>query len=136
MVDKRKIRIMTGLAVYDKHYGRKDRLIEGHYRRDYIYKKNCWTRICIVFGFCILLGFYAMDLIFVNEIDFFTFDFVMAAKKAGFLLLALLVFYSLIGRYLYGKEYDSAERRLTSYYALIEKLDILNGRENVGKKGY
>lgn len=136
MIDQRKIRIMTGLAIYDKHYGRKDRMIESNFRRDYIYKKNCITRICVTIGFCILLGFYAMDLFFINEIDFFTFDFVWEAKKAGFVLIVLLVFYSLMGRYLHGKEYDQAERRLTSYHSLIEKLHEMNEKEKEGRKGY
>lgn len=135
MADKRKIRIMTGLAVYDKHYGRKDRMIECNFRNDYIYKKNCWTRICIVAGFLILLGFYAMDLIFINEIDFLKFNFKLAGIKLGVVLLLLLIVYSLIGRFLYGREYDAAERRLSSYYSLIDKLNTFNKMDEEGRKG-
>ena len=49
--DLKKIRTMISLAVYDKHYGEKDRRITSKYRRDYVYLRGLGMRIGVAMGF-------------------------------------------------------------------------------------
>ena len=51
MLDKRKIRLMTKAAVYEKEYGEEDFKITGYYKKDYA-SLNTWiTLIWITAGF-------------------------------------------------------------------------------------
>lgn len=126
MVDEKKIRIMTALAVYDKYYSKKDRDIECNYRRDYIYKKNCTNRICVTFGYFFLVALYFCYLIFTDRFSLADFDFMGLAKTILFIWLLLMAVYTVLGMFLYGREYDSAQRRLKSYQALLDRLEDYN----------
>ena len=87
MIDKNKIKLMTIMAVYDKNHGDKDRQIEGYYKNSYIYKKNCVTRIGVIFGIFILFCFYVLD----NLIDTNKYDYVVQDKNSPvFLSLAAM----------------------------------------------
>ena len=51
MLDKRKIRLMTRAAIYDKTYGEEDMKITGYYQKDYI-SLNVWiTLIWMTVGY-------------------------------------------------------------------------------------
>lgn len=130
----KKIRIMAALSVYDKYDGEKDRKLDGNFKRDYIYKKNCWSRICVTFGFLILAGFYMLYTIFVNDISLETLDFIVHAKRLGIVWIILMVIYTVIGSYVYGKQYDKAQKRLNSYYSLLKKLNDYQTEENTQER--
>ena len=71
MEDLRKIRLMVSLAIYDKHYGEKDRKITSKYRRDYVYFKNLSMRLGVVAGFAVICGiYYLYRLIIENDQNF------------------------------------------------------------------
>ncbi|MBS4959924.1 MAG: hypothetical protein KHZ62_03775 [Clostridiales bacterium] len=123
MIDRNKIRTMAILAVYDKKFGSKDRKIENNYKGDYIYKNNCINRIGVTIGFFIIICFYVFHLLFFTEFDITTFDYRGFVEKCGIAWLLLLLIYTIIGHFVYGREYDLAEKRLKGYEILIRHLD-------------
>ena len=51
MIDKRKVRLMTRAAIYEKRYGEEDIKITGYYQKDYS-SLNTWiTLIWVTAGF-------------------------------------------------------------------------------------
>lgn len=138
MVEEKKIRIMTVLAIYDKYQGKKDKKIDNNFKGDYIYKKNWETRVFVVLGFLVLAGLYVLNLIFIQEFDYTTIDFISKAKKSAYILGIILILYTILGMYTNGKEYDKAQKRLKSYYSLLSRLDSLdkyNENEQYSRKG-
>ena len=56
MLDKRKIRLMTKAAIYEKEYGEEDLKITSYYKKDYA-SLNTWvTLIWITAGYVLLGG--------------------------------------------------------------------------------
>ena len=54
MVDKRKVRLMTKAAIYEKRHGEEDIKITGYYQKDYA-SLNTWiTMIWVTVGFVLL----------------------------------------------------------------------------------
>ena len=54
MIDKRKVRLMTRAAIYEKRYGEEDIKITGYYQKDYS-SLNTWiTLIWVTAGFFLL----------------------------------------------------------------------------------
>lgn len=133
MIDKKKIRIMTAMAIYDKYYGDKDRKIDGHYRADYIYKKNSFTRLSVLTGIIILCGIYAINLIFNGNFDITEFNYIYEAEIFGVALVGILILYTIISSHIYGKEYDDAQQRLENYSYLMDMLKNLNS-DKCGRK--
>ena len=56
MIDKRKVRLMTRAAIYEKEHGEEDLKIAGYYKKDYT-SLNTWvTLIWVTAGFILLVG--------------------------------------------------------------------------------
>lgn len=123
MLDKERIKIMTVMAVYDKHSGRKDREAEKYFRGSYIYRKNCLTRIGVFAGVVVLFMFYVVQNIFITEFDFANFNYMGAAIKWAIFLIAMIIIYTVVGTIKYGREYDLADKRLKGYNYLVKMLE-------------
>jgi len=125
--DLKKIRIMTNLAIYDKHHGEDDRKITSHYRRDYVYKKNLGIRIGVFLGSAVLVMLYYGYKLFVEETDIFVIFNKNDAIKMGIAVFILLVVYTIIGTAVNRARYTLATERGEKYEKMLAKL---NGKNN------
>lgn len=132
MEDLKKIRTMINLAVYDKHYGEKDRKITSKYRRDYVYLRGLSMRIGVAIGFLTVCAMYYLHKLIVEEGDIFELITKSTIIRIGAVLLLVLVAYTIICSFMYKREYDDAERRLDIYEERLSRLNVNNGLR--GKK--
>ena len=123
MEDLKKIRIMTNLAIYDKHHGEEDRKITSHYRRDYVYKKNLSIRIGVLLGSLVLAMLYYGYKLFVAGTDIFVTFSKDEAIKIGIAVAIVLVIYTVIGTVINGARYSLAEERCLKYEKMLAKLN-------------
>lgn len=126
MEDLKKIRIMTNLAIYDKHHGEEDRRITSHYRRDYVYKKNLSIRIGVLLGSAVLAMLYYGYKLFVAGTDIFATFTKEEAIKIGIVVAILLVIYTIIGTVVNRARYNLAEERCLKYEKMLAKLNGKN----------
>ena len=122
MEDLKKIRTMVHLAIYDKHYGQKDRRIVSHYRHGYVFKKNMGMRAGVIIGFLVLevisLTYYMMF----DDATFLAMLTKEYAMKEAFKLIALLIIYSVFCTAKYKRQYDKAQKRTDEYERRFEKF--------------
>lgn len=123
MVDKNKIRLMTKLSLHEKQYNNKDKKINEYYRNDYIYKKNAINRIYIFVGLCLISLLMMLDMFYVKEIDILTLDYKALAFKFVIIFFLIMIGYTIIGMFKYGKEYDEAQKRYKRYFSMLNVLD-------------
>ncbi|MEA4816054.1 MAG: hypothetical protein VB120_04255 [Lachnospiraceae bacterium] len=122
MPEKRKIKIMTALAIYDEKYGKKDRLADENFKSDYIYKRNSSLRVGIVIGYILIFMFYMIIKVFSGNIEIVDFDYMLYVKIWGIPLAVILVFYTILGHFIFGREYKESQERLTGYHELMKIL--------------
>lgn len=134
-MNKKKIRIMTALAVYDKGAGRRDKKADGYYKMDYIYKRNAGTRLGVFFGALTLYFFRVMNLVLENNLESLLMD--LKTEIFGFAIFTgiLLLAYTALGTFVTAREYNGASRRLKNYYALLDRLAEIEEVEKAGKIG-
>ncbi len=126
MVDKRKVRLMTKAAIYEKRYGKEDIKITGYYRKDYS-SLNTWiTLIWVTVGFCLLaaLLFLAGGEDLLEGITFLTI-LLLAAITLG-LYLALLIVYGIGAGSFYRKKHIRAKHRMKRYIRTLSRLEKMN----------
>ena len=81
MLDKRKIRLMTRAAIYEKNYGEEDFKISSYYKKDYS-SLNTWvTLIWITVGYGLAVGrlFFcvgggALEVVYGSQVFFFCWE--------------------------------------------------------------
>ena len=125
-MDKSKIKLMTFMAIYDKKYGFEDKKITEYYRADYVYKRNCVSRIMITLAYLIILGFYACYIMFVNDEIFFNMDINVFIRNVAIVWFLIMVLYTIIGNVANRKKYDDANKRMNLYYAMMESLEKID----------
>ena len=126
MHDKEKIIIMSKMAVYDKRGFDKDAKANHYFRHDYIYKRNMSMRFFLGFGCLILLFFYALHVLAVEDADIFTLDFGSEALSVLIYILVIMVVYSFIGTIVFTREYLHSQKRINEYFSLMKQLEERN----------
>ena len=99
--DLKRIKTMVSLAVYDKHYGEKDRKITSKYRRDYVYLRGLSMRIGVAMGFFIICGMYYLYELVIKNADIFDMISKNTIIEIGVGLLAILIIYTFICSFTY-----------------------------------
>lgn len=126
MLDKRKIRLMTRAAIYEKEYGEEDLKISSYYRKDYT-SLNTWiTLIWVTVGYFLLGGIiflcYGETLIEGITIT----RLLIVAAVAVALYLALIIIYAIGAGSFYSKKHARAKQRVKKCMRDITRLEKMN----------
>lgn len=130
MLDERKVKLMTGLALYEQTQGKEDFKISEYYRKDYagmhILFSFFWTTIgyiCVV-ALVMLAGLQTlmakMSMSFVVTLGIIV--------VAGY--LAVVIIYSIITSHIYNKKHRNARQRVKKYNHDLIRLLKMYEKEN------
>ena len=126
MVDKRKVRLMSRAAIYEKRYGEEDIRITGYYQKDYA-SLNTWiTLIWITAGFLLVAGllFLAGGEELLEGITFVKLLLLAAIALAAY--LALMIIYGIGAGSFYRKKHIQAKQRMKNYIRDLSRLQRMN----------
>lgn len=122
MLDERKVKLMTRLALYEQTQGKEDFKISEYYRKDYagmhILLSFFWTTfgyVCVA-ALVVLAGF--QELLAKMSLNFVI--MLGAAAVAGY--VALIILYSIITSHIYNKRHRNARQRVKRYNHDLTKL--------------
>lgn len=129
MLDKKKIRLMTKAAIYDKETAEEDIKISGYYQKDYI-SLNTWiTLIWITVGFVLASGLFALcnGEEMMNEITIFKL-LILFALAAG-LYLVLIIIYGIGASIFYKNRHMQAKQRVKKYLRELSRIEKINQKK-------
>ena len=125
MIDEKKIRLMTKLALYDKTHGKSDKTVNELYYRDYVYRRNFRVRVFALFGTIVPIAFFTIYTVLDEDMDFFNFDYAQFGINIAIFVSIVLLVYTIIGTSVATAEYAAIRKRLKSYFAIIKELEEL-----------
>ncbi|MBQ9155637.1 MAG: hypothetical protein IJ137_02525 [Eubacterium sp.] len=127
MIDSRKVRMMTKIAVYEQGDGREDLKLFGYSRRTYLNMKRMVSFFTLTIAYLLGAGLYCfryIDEIFLKGFGYDYKDLLIRLLIAYVLMLAVGMI--LLGR-IYRRQYDRAIEGLKEYdrdlYNLKKHLD-------------
>lgn len=126
MVDKRKVRLMSRAAIYEKKYGEEDIRITGFYQKDYA-SLNTWiTLIWVTVGFLLVTGllFLAGGEELLEKITFVKLLFFAVIVLGAY--LAVLIVYGIGAGSFYRKKHIQAKQRMKKYMRDLSRLERMN----------
>lgn len=126
MIDKRKVRLMSRAAIYEKRYGEEDIRITGYYQKDYA-SLNTWiTLIWVTVGFLLVTGllFLAGGESLMEEITFVKLLLLAAIVLCAY--LAVLIIYGIGAGSFYRKKHIQAKQRMKKYMRDLSRLERMN----------
>lgn len=126
-MDKKKIHLMTKLALYDDARGEKDKKINRYFKSDYIGKNLLFNDFILLCFLAIGVAVKFLNFVMVNN-EAWNLD---SLKNMGISYIVwsviIVILYSVYNIYVYNNLYDDARRSLNSYYRALDKLDNYEG---------
>lgn len=128
MINEEKVMLMTKMAAFEKHEGKKNMNIINYYRSDYIGFQVVKAIIAATLSF-VLLGIVYLLYNFEDLMaDIYKMDLMSLGKQLIILYLCVVGVYALIIYIVYTYRYSKAKRKLKNYYMDLRQLENMNNR--------
>lgn len=133
MLNSRKIRVMTKLALYEQDKGKDDIKMGKFYKTDYVRLQMLKTIVSVTLGYALILlmiGMYKSEFL-INEAV--TLNFVRIGQVIlGFYIITVTVYIicAIIG---YSLKYDKSRKHLSRYYKSLKKLSGIYNEEKANE---
>ncbi len=133
MVNEKKVRAMTELAMYENGVGKKHLMISKYYRTDYVGQALIRTFFLVTIGYALLMALVAVYFseYLMNNIHKMDLRVLINSVVAGYLIV--MVVYVLLTLLVYNVRYFRAKKNVVKYYKRLTELSKLYQREE--KKG-
>lgn len=132
MLNNKKIRVMTKLALYEKKEGKEDIRLSKYYKNDYVRLEILKTIVNVTVGYALILlmiGIYKAEYIISKAVSL---DFIRIGQYIlGFyiIIMSIYVIGSIIG---YSIKYDKSRKTLSKYFKSLKRLSsIYKEEENI-----
>jgi len=125
MLNFKKIRLMTKLAVYEKKEGKEDIYLSKYYKTDYVRFQVLKSVLSATVGYALILAMiamYKMEYLVKNVI---TLNYKLIGMYVlGFYIMTVTV-YGLGSLVFYSFKYDASRKKLSRYFKLLKRLEKL-----------
>ncbi|MDD6490628.1 MAG: hypothetical protein PUG54_00145 [Firmicutes bacterium] len=122
MINEEKVILMTKLASYESHEGKKDIQIVNYFKGDYIGFQVLKSVIAATISFCALFGVYVFYNFEKLMQDIYKMDLLQFGKSVMILYLCTVGAYGVISYVVYASRYSKAKHHLRNYYGNLKKL--------------
>ena len=120
MLNFKKIRLMTKLAVYEKKDGKEDIHLSKYYKTDYVRFQTLKSIITATIGYALILAliaFYRLEYLIKNAV---VLDYkLIGTYVLGFYLMTITL-YGLGSIAGYSMKYDASRKKLSRYFKLLK----------------
>ncbi|MDD5900707.1 MAG: hypothetical protein PUC73_07450 [Lachnospiraceae bacterium] len=131
MLNNRKVRLMTRLAIYEQTEGKEDVRISKYFQTDYVRLNVLKSVVAVTFGYLLillLLVVYHSEYLIREAV---TLDYQGLLSKYLGIYIILLVVYCSVGMIGYMLKYRSSRKKLAKYFRMLRRLRSLYREEAV-----
>ena len=125
MVNMRKVRLMTKLAIYEKKEGKEDIKLGKYFRRDYVRLKILHNIVAVTIGYIMVLAMvmaYQMEYLIKEAVNL---DYIGMGKTILGIYVIVVTVYIMAAMVGYGLYYDYSRKKLAKYFRMLRRLRSL-----------
>ena len=129
MVNMRKVRLMTKLAIYEKTEGKEDIKLGKYFRRDYVRLKILHNIVAVTLGYLLVLVMviaYQMEYLIREAVNL---DYLGMGKTILGVYVIVVTVYIMAAMVGYGLYYDYSRKKLAKYFRMLRRLRSLYQEE-------
>lgn len=130
MINNRKVRLMTRLAMYEKKEGKEDIRLSRYFRRDYVRAKLINNLIAVTIGYLLVLlmiGAYRMEYLIREAVRL---DYIGIGKTILGIYIIILTIYTMTALIGYSLYYDYSRKNLAKYFRMLRRLRSIYREED------
>ena len=132
MLNEERVVLMTKMASYEAHEGKRCLAIGSYFRNDYIGWQVLKSIISATIAFVVVFAMYIFYDFEVFMTEIYKMDLLEFAKSVLFYYLGTVGAYALISYVVYMVRYRRASRSLRAYYMNLHKLSAMYKSEKNG----
>lgn len=125
MLNEERIILMTKMASYENHDGKKNMAIGRYFRSDYIAIQVLKAIVCATISFGVMFALFIFYDFETFMQDIYKMDLITFARNALLLYAGLVVVYSAVCYGVCTYKYSKAKKSLKLYYRNLKKLNSL-----------
>lgn len=125
MLNEERIILMTKMASYENHDGKKNMAIGRYFRSDYIAIQVLKAIVCATISFGVMFALFIFYDFETFMQDIYKMDLITFARNALLLYVGLVVVYSAVCYGVCTYKYSKAKKSLKLYYRNLKKLNSL-----------
>lgn len=129
MLNEERIVLMTKMASYEAHEGKKNLAIGSYFRSDYIGWQALKSIISASIAFVVVFAMYIFYDFEAFMIRIYKMDLLEFAKSVLFAYLWAVGGYALLSYAVYAVRYHRAKKSLRTYYVNLHKLQAMQKAE-------
>jgi hypothetical protein len=133
MLNEERIILMTRMASYEEHDGKKNISIGKYFRNDYIVLQILRSVICSTIAYGIVLALYIFYDLEVFMQDIYKMDLIAFAQNVLIWYGVTVVSYCVLTYLVFSYRYFRAKKSLKAYYHNLKKLNTLYQSTASGK---
>lgn len=122
MVNMRKVRLMTKLAIYEKKEGKEDIKLGKYFRRDYVRHKVLNNIVAVTVGYLLVLAMiiaYQMEYLIKEAVNL---DYIGMGRTILGIYIIVVTVYVMAATVGYSLYYNSSRKKLAKYFRMLRKL--------------
>ncbi|MCI9065408.1 MAG: hypothetical protein HFI53_06000 [Lachnospiraceae bacterium] len=132
MLNEERVVLMTKMASYEAHEGKRCLAIGSYFRNDYIGWQVLKSIISATIAFVVVFAMYIFYDFEIFMTDIYKMDLLEFAKNVLFFYLGTVGAYALISYVVYAVRYSRAKKSLRAYYMNLHKLSSMYKNEKNG----
>lgn len=125
MINEERVILMTRMASYEAHEGKKSVKIGNYFRGDYIGFQVLKSVIAATIAFIIVFGVYIFYNFETFMQDIYKMDLMEYGKGIITVFLCVVGIYAVISYIVYAYRYSQAKKSLKVYYGNLRKLSAM-----------
>jgi uncharacterized membrane protein len=123
MLNENKIKMMTKMAIYEKHEGRQMLKNSRYFKGDYVAFGVLKTLIATTFAYILMVVLYVLCNMERLIADINSMDYAVVGRKLGLYYILLVIFYAVVGAMVYTYRYNKSRKGLKKYFSRLNKLE-------------
>ena len=130
MVNMRKVRLMTKLAIYEQKEGKEDIKLGKYFRRDFVRLKILHNIVAVTLGYLLVLAMiiaYQMEYLIKEAVNL---DYIGIGKTILGVYVIVVTVYVMAAMVGYGLYYDYSRKKLAKYFRMLRKLRSMYQEED------
>jgi len=130
MLNNRKIRLMTRLAIYEKSEGKEDIRLSKYYKTDYARLNVLKTGIAVTFSYICILALvviYKLEYLIENAVEL---DYLGIGKTVLGIYAAIMAVYLICALLGYSLQYSASRKKLAKYFRMLRRLKEIYREED------
>ena len=125
MLNEERIILMTKMASYEEHEGKKNVAIGKFFRGDYISLQVMKSFLCATIAFFIIFGLFILYDFEIFMQDLYKMDLLQFATTTLIRYVIVVVIYCVFSYILFAYKYSKAKKSLKCYYHNLRKINSM-----------